>query len=279
MICVPVISAKGGVGKTTLTANLAFALARMGREVLAIDLDPQNALVLHLALNQSASAGSLAQALIAHRPWRQCTQAGHGGAHVLPFGIMDDTQQTAFEARLARQPHWLADTLHEFDLHRDAIVVFDTPPGSSVYMQQVLRVADLAVVAVLADAASFATLHTATRMLDKYARSRAGFAGAYYVVNQVDASRRLNREVMRRMRQALDPHLLGSVHQAPAVSEALAAQTPLALYAPHSQAAHDVQSCAQELLLLIDEQGVAGGASLPAGTSTQSQAGVRANAR
>jgi hypothetical protein len=47
LICV--CSPKGGVGKTTLTANLAYALARSGSKVLALDFDVQNALRLHFA--------------------------------------------------------------------------------------------------------------------------------------------------------------------------------------------------------------------------------------
>ncbi len=44
MRIVSVINFKGGVGKTTLTANLGAELARRGRRVLLVDLDPQSSL-------------------------------------------------------------------------------------------------------------------------------------------------------------------------------------------------------------------------------------------
>lgn len=41
MIKITIVSTKGGVGKTTLTANLGGLLADSGYRVLLIDADPQ----------------------------------------------------------------------------------------------------------------------------------------------------------------------------------------------------------------------------------------------
>jgi len=37
--CIVVTSGKGGVGKTTITANVGYALASLGKKVLLIDGD------------------------------------------------------------------------------------------------------------------------------------------------------------------------------------------------------------------------------------------------
>lgn len=44
MKVISIINYKGGVGKTTLTANISAELANLGRKVLMIDLDPQASL-------------------------------------------------------------------------------------------------------------------------------------------------------------------------------------------------------------------------------------------
>ncbi len=59
MRTIAVLNQKGGVGKTTTVVNTAAALAAAGSKVVAIDLDPQAHLTIHLGLEpQTIEAGS-----------------------------------------------------------------------------------------------------------------------------------------------------------------------------------------------------------------------------
>ena len=59
MRTIAVLNQKGGVGKTTTVVNVAAALAAAGRKVVAIDLDPQAHLTIHLGVEpQMIQAGA-----------------------------------------------------------------------------------------------------------------------------------------------------------------------------------------------------------------------------
>src|SRR5690606_35407281 len=53
---IAVANQKGGVGKTTTTAALAFNLAKLGYNVPAVDVDPQASLAATLGIDEETAA-------------------------------------------------------------------------------------------------------------------------------------------------------------------------------------------------------------------------------
>jgi chromosome partitioning protein len=65
---IAILNQKGGVGKTTTAVNLAAALARAGRSVCVLDLDPQAHATTHLGIEPDGKAGSMYDVLVHSRP-------------------------------------------------------------------------------------------------------------------------------------------------------------------------------------------------------------------
>ncbi|PVX61134.1 cellulose biosynthesis protein BcsQ [Paraburkholderia unamae] len=248
MRVVSVVSAKGGVGKTTVAANLAAVLAAQGRRVAAVDLDPQNSLRLYFG-GALDSVDGLSRAAFTGASWRSAMFEGSDGVAVLPFGALIEEEQHLFERHLDETPHWLAQGLATLRLGEADIVIVDTPPGSSAYTRAALGAAHFAINVVLADAASYAAIPQMQRMIDIYAASRPEFLGEGYVVNQVDQSRQLNKDVLRVLRGMLGPHMFpGVVHDDEGVSESLACNTTVVHYDTMCQAAADLRELGRWLL-------------------------------
>jgi len=239
-----VVSAKGGVGKSTVAANLAVALHDLGHPVLAIDLDPQNGLRFHFSFevgsgNGLSSSGGDASALSG------LAEITPSGVALIPYGQCDEAQRLGFEAGLVHRPAWLSDALGNMSLADNAIVVIDTPPGPSVYMTQALTAASLAIAVTLPDAGSYVTLPQLRSLFESYCLGRPEFRGYGFIVNQVDQGRQLSRDVATMLRASFGDRIIGRIHQDQAISEALAFGQSVFQYAPHSEGARDVMACAR----------------------------------
>ncbi|RQG99495.1 cellulose biosynthesis protein BcsQ [Paraburkholderia dinghuensis] len=252
MKVVSVVSAKGGVGKTTLAANLASVLAASGRHVVAIDLDPQNALRLHFGVPLDSVDG-VSRTTLTGAPWQSAMVNGVDDVTVLAFGTLTIEEQRHFEHHLDENPLWFAHGLEALQLGPADIVVVDTPPGASAYTRAALCAANFAPNVVLADAASYAAIPQMQRVIDTYAVPRPEFIGEGYVINQVDPSRQLNKDVLRVLRDMLGEHMFpGAIHTDEGVSEALACNTTVMHYDPLCQASADMRACAAWLLEALD---------------------------
>src|SRR5437764_3282751 len=68
---IAIINQKGGVGKTTTAVNLGAALARAGKRVCILDLDPQAHASTHLGIEPDGQSPSMYDVLIESKPLAQ----------------------------------------------------------------------------------------------------------------------------------------------------------------------------------------------------------------
>src|SRR5215469_11570538 len=77
---IAVANQKGGVGKTTTTANLGAALSLRGRRVLLVDLDPQGNLTSAFGLEKDVQQ-TVAESLLDRRIPLPVVAVPNGSAH------------------------------------------------------------------------------------------------------------------------------------------------------------------------------------------------------
>ena len=127
-------------------------------------------------------------------------------------------------------------------------MIIDTPPGPSVYLQQALSVANLALVVSLADAASYTALPMIDSLIKTHTAGRKSFVGTSYLINQVDNSRQLSRDITQIMQGLLGQQVIGTVHRDQSITEALAYNRNVLDYDPQGRGCHDILDCAQALV-------------------------------
>lgn len=168
---VAVVNGKGGVGKTTITANVGGLLAAGGYRVLLVDLDPQGNLGEELGYtgtDRDDSGRGLAQALAFGseltplRDVRRNLDVLPGGSDLdmAAAGLTMKAQKVPEAAKLALADG-LSDLAGEYDL-----ILIDCPPGQETLQQAALAAARWALIPVKTDASSRKGLRDVARRLD-----------------------------------------------------------------------------------------------------------------
>ncbi len=128
MRTIAIVNQKGGCGKTLTAINLSAFLARAGRRVLLVDMDPQGHATLGLQKGPDPRTGTIADVLLEHR---SATLAGiirpvQDNLDLAPADILLSAVPETL-AQSPRREHALATALDEVRGRYDYVLV-DCPP-------------------------------------------------------------------------------------------------------------------------------------------------------
>ena len=142
MKIIAVSNGKGGVGKTTTTANLGAALTRCGLKVLLIDLDPQLSLTDFFLIDiTSPDSITIKDVLLSNKiDPNVAIIPVLTNLDIIPNGEEMDAYVETFQ-RLKNGPFLLKSALSRIRTNYDVCLI-DTPPSLSFYTDMSLIAAD-----------------------------------------------------------------------------------------------------------------------------------------
>ncbi|MGP8306560.1 cellulose biosynthesis protein BcsQ [Vibrio sp. YIC-376] len=236
------VSLRGGAGATTITANLAKALEKINKHVLAIDVSPENLLQLHLGLSFDAQEG-WAYNLLAEKSWYDAGYQCPQGMSFLPFGRLNAEQTSSLCLQKDQLIHFLGrETLRVSENKAELWQVFHGHL-SDLAMGSFTDSMDMVLIVLTADASSYAALQYWLLTQEAIQLKRAN--KLRFVINQYQPETEISRDMMLVLKTELDELSIPVViHRDTVLHECVANLTTAQQFAPNSQAAKDFQSLA-----------------------------------
>ncbi|MGD9556344.1 MAG: ParA family protein [Mangrovibacterium sp.] len=248
MISYVTICNKGGVGKTTVTSNLAYQIAQKGKKVLVIDFDPNNLLCLGLGIKPHDIRGNVISFLeqghpnIVSSPYQvDVMPSGINSAEgLVQFTRMITADQFAEKVKIA---------IGNLDGKYDYVFI-DTPSAPPAIMEAALCSVDRALVVIEPEPSAFCAVSPALELIGHVianGNQRLQLAGV--LINGFSERIAFMKEIVHLCEQEFADLLLNVIIPRDMnVPEAFAWQKPVKVHAPGCAAAQAFEALTNEII-------------------------------
>lgn len=225
---ISVISGKGGVGKTTLTANLGVELANHGHDVLIIDGNFSGAnIAQHFGL--SFQNASLNDVLNGEAYITQAVAKHPEGVSILPASVLE------FSTNQNNLKHSIVEFLGTKDF-----VLVDGAAGTDEEVQAAIETSDEVLLVSHPELPSLTNCLGAKKLAEQLEKEVTGV-----VLNMVrDEKNEVNDEDVKEL---LQEDIIGKIPDQRHVRESIALRKPLISYKPESEASWKIKQVAHRL--------------------------------
>jgi len=243
---VAVLNQKGGVGKTTTTANLSFALAQKGFKVTVIDLDPQGHLAISLGVTKPQTTG-IDQVMLGNSDIEQQTIDVRENLKLVVAGIgLRDIEELTEGG--AQRGDLLRRALHEH-LNDQDFVFIDCPPSSGILVANALFAADEILIPMSSD---FLALQGLSHLLGTIKHFEKVLKKQYkqmLIISRFSTTRRISKEVLAVLKKHFPRQILATViREAALLAECPGLGKTVLEYKPGSRSARDFRQLANDYL-------------------------------
>ena len=252
MRVIAVVNQKGGCGKTTVSINLASALAELGHRTLLVDMDPQSHCAVGLAVPEEQIEQSIYDVLIStsrNEPIRltEILWQISDRLELAPASI----DLAAFEQQMAgvAEPECsLKNVLDGLENEFDFVIV-DCPPAVGLLTFSALRTATDAIVPV---ETGYFSLHGLSKQLEtlKVLCGRCNHhVNVRVLASMYDIRTKMAREILGELRAHFaDKMFKTTVNFNTKLKEAASFGQPISEYDPASKGQADFRALAEEII-------------------------------
>lgn len=252
MRTIAVVNQKGGCGKTTVSINLASALAEDGKKVLLVDMDPQSHCAVGLAVPEEQIEQSIYDVLISKsrnepiRPSEILWQISDR-LELAPASI----DLSAFEqqmAGIAERECCLKNVLEQVQNEYDYTVV-DCPPAVGLLTFNALRAATDVIVPV---ETGYFALHGLSKQLETLSilcERCSQHVNVKVLTSMYDIRTKMAREILAELRSHFADRMFKTVvNFNTKIKEAASFGQPINEYDPASKGQRDFAALAREIM-------------------------------
>lgn len=250
MRSIALLNQKGGVGKTTTTANLGACLAMLGKKVLVIDMDPQANLSVHLGVDIHKLKYSVYNILTGDcKPDDVILNTKIQGLDIIPANIDLSGAEIELVGVVGRETvlkEYLGGILDRYDY-----VLIDCPPSLGLLTLNVLTLVHEVFIPLQTE---FFALQGVSKLLDTHEVVRKRLNKNLEITGIIfcmyTSRTRLCKEVIEKVKEhfAKDQVFDTVIRKNVKLSESPSHGKPIISYAPGSHGSEDYMSLAKEVV-------------------------------
>jgi len=248
---ITIANQKGGVGKTTTVVNLGHALAKMGKEVVIIDLDPQGQVATFLGMEQSAGTFYLLSTCIdpSANPMmifrQQMRFSGRDRLYIIPGNPLTNVAQTMLNASNA--PITVLRRSLSLSANGSDYILLDTAPSVGGIQERAVWASDLLIVPTLPDSSSLEGVQQMVGMASELKKN--GWPGELMGIlpTHYEERTRESRASMEDLRRAFGGLVLSPISERTILRDARSRGQTIFEYAPDSQSAQEYWKLAEQI--------------------------------